>query len=83
MGIRTPQRDLTEYDGALELRVTVTLERAHMPGRRRSTWSRSLTTRTEIITTSGPLPALFWEPVARDTAFERRLLAALDHDVER
>ncbi|MHC4109424.1 MAG: hypothetical protein ACYSTY_15220 [Planctomycetota bacterium] len=77
LGLRTPQRDLTEYDGALELRVTVTLERAHMPGLRRSTWSRSLTTRTAIITSSGPQPAVFWEPVARDTAFERRLLAAV------
>ena len=82
LGIRTPQRDLTEYDGVLELRVTVTLERAHMPGLRRSTWSRSLTTRTEIITSSEPLPALFWEPVARDTAFERRLLAAVREMLE-
>ena len=77
LGIRTPHRDLTEYDGALELHVTVTLERAHMPGLRRSTWSRSRTTRTAIITSSGPQPAVFWEPVARDTAFERRLLYAV------
>lgn len=73
--------DLTRLDGDLELRVWVFVERAHLLGLRRGTWSRALTTRTVIIDPDSDgraLPARYWTPVARDTAFERRLLAAVD-----
>ncbi|MHC4414190.1 MAG: hypothetical protein ACYS0G_02780 [Planctomycetota bacterium] len=77
----TPGIDLSTYDGELELRVSVQVERAYAPGIRRSTWSRANTTRTTIISPAAggePLPSLFWTPVTRDPAFERRLLAAVD-----
>jgi len=41
LGIETRDLDLTAYDGDLELRVLVIVERAHAMGVRRSTWSRS------------------------------------------
>jgi hypothetical protein len=76
--------DLTRLDGELELRVWVFVERAHSPGLRRDTWSRALTTRTVILdpdSDGAALPARYWTPVARDAAFERRLLAAVDRQL--
>ncbi|UCD75904.1 MAG: hypothetical protein JSV91_03090 [Phycisphaerales bacterium] len=75
------EADLTGFVGDLELRVWVYVERAHTPGVRRGTWSRALTTRTVIIDPDSggrALPGRYWTPVARDTALERRLLAAID-----
>ncbi|MHC4710819.1 MAG: hypothetical protein ACYTA3_10510 [Planctomycetota bacterium] len=80
LGIETRDLDLTAYDGDLELRVLVIVERAHTMGVRRSTWSRRSTTRAMIDApaSDGDIPAKFWTPVSRDEAFERRLLAAVD-----
>ncbi|MHC4140500.1 MAG: hypothetical protein ACYSUF_01015 [Planctomycetota bacterium] len=80
LGIETRDLDLTAYDGDLELRVLVIVERAHTMGVRRSTWSRRSTTRAMIDApaSDGDIPANFWTPVSRDEAFERRLLAAVD-----
>lgn len=82
-GTRTQPVDFTDYSGTLELRVWVYLERAHTPGLRRSTWTRSKTTRTTSVSPQprridDPVePTTFWEPIARDTAFEGRLLSAV------
>jgi hypothetical protein len=84
LGIETRDLDLTAYDGDLELRVLVIVERAHAMGMRRSTWSRRSTTQAIIDApaSSGDIPARFWTPVSRDEAFEHRLLAAV-HDALR
>ena len=72
--------DLSRHTGPLELRVWVYVERAYSPGLRRSTWTRAKTTRTRIIPAEDEeaLPALYWTPVRRDEAYERRLLAAVE-----
>ncbi len=70
--------DLTTYDGAVELRVSVVVERSFTPGIRHDTWSSAGTTRAVIRrpASSPEKPTQpFWTPVTRDTAFERRLLA--------
>ena len=72
--------DLTRATGSIELRVWVYVERAHAPGRRRSTWTRSRSRRMKIIPTiknEELAPGQYWTPVQRDQAFERRLLAAI------
>jgi hypothetical protein len=53
-------------------------------GIRRATWSRASTTRATIDApaSDGEIPAQFWTPVSRDEAFERRLLAAVDHALQ-
>jgi hypothetical protein len=80
-GIETRDLDLTAYEGELELRVRVIVERAHTMGIRRSTWSRRSTTRAIIDApaSDGEIPVNFWTPVSRDEAFERRLLAAVEN----
>ena len=78
LGLSGPPPDLTAFEGAVELRVSVVIERAYSPGIRRSTWSRTGTSRA-VITRPASDPETptkpFWTPVARDTAFEQRLLA--------
>lgn len=72
--------DLTRTKGNIELRVWVYIERAHAPGRRRSTWTRSKSTRMKIVPSNEnekPIPSQYWTPVQRDQAFERRLLAEI------
>ena len=81
LGIRTPRIDLSEYDGRLELRVWVYLERGHTPGIRRFTWTRIKTTKTQTFSSdakgrSAP-DSTFWQPISRDRAFEQRLLAVV------
>jgi hypothetical protein len=80
LGVETPEFDLSTYRGELELRVRVYVERAHEMGIRRSTWTRRRTTQATIVSadSDGSIPREFWVPVARDEAFERRLLAAVD-----
>jgi hypothetical protein len=80
VALRDEPTDLTGHTGDLELRVWVFVERAHSPGVRRSTWSRDLTTRTRVIIgrDGEALPETTWTPVARDVAFERRLLAKVE-----
>lgn len=85
VGAGEPQPDLTEIHGQLELRAWVFVERAHVPGVRRNTWSRSKTDVAELVAperASGVPSTMFWTPVARDPAFERRLLAAVDRQLQ-
>ena len=73
-----PMVDLTRTGVDLEVRVWVFVERSHTVGVRRSTWSRRQT-RKAFEASPDPKweerPLTFWEPVARDDAAERRLLA--------
>ncbi|MAD19914.1 MAG: hypothetical protein CMJ52_06800 [Planctomycetaceae bacterium] len=73
--------DLETFDGRVELRVWVYVEREHRTGLRRGTWSRvGRTFATNPMETRSPedgttrSPGL-WTPVGRDEAMERRLLA--------
>jgi len=78
LGLSGPRLDLTTFEGPVEVRVWVVVERAYSPGIRRDTWSRRNTTRTVVTrpaTNPGVPTTEFWAPVTRDLAFERRLLA--------
>lgn len=70
--------DLTAGSGDLELRVWVYIERASVPGQRRSTWTRSKATQTQLVYPEGMKDrkgiAMTWTPAARDPDYERRLL---------
>ncbi len=77
-GLTAQPVDLTSYDGDIDVHVTVTVERQYRPSRRRGTWSRRLTTQSAFLGPDKNLPPNFWTPITRDTAYERRLLAALD-----
>jgi hypothetical protein len=70
-------RDLLEYQGAIELRVWVVVDRAYSPGVRRDTWSRALTTRATITRPSlaYPVPSTdFWDTIHRDLPLETDFL---------
>ncbi len=73
--------DLTTFQGSVELRVWVYVERSHRPGVRPNVWSRvGRSYSTNPLETIEPddgttrSPGL-WTPVGRDEAMERRLLA--------
>lgn len=79
--------DLEHYDGPVELRAWVFIERGFTPGLKPGNWSLSLTTtwtdtvtnrverREEDPATSAPTQ---WTPVARDDAMERTLMAGVE-----
>jgi hypothetical protein len=72
--------DLTRTGRELELQVRVVLERRSIPGIRRSTWTRQVTSQTTIEPTRDMSPEStrpHWTVVARDGDAERRLLAAV------
>lgn len=74
--------DLENYEGILELRTRVFIERGFKPGIRTSTWSSTLTT-----TTTEPRPKgrddgsdrtpTQWTPIGRDEAAERTMMRAV------
>jgi hypothetical protein len=71
--------DLSQVQGNLDLRVWVFIERADVPGVRRSTWTRSKTTQSMLVYPEGMKErpkgiVINWRPVARDPDYERRLL---------
>jgi len=75
---QSPEIDLTQYEGPIELRVWVYVERGYQPGMRRDPWTRTATTRETIVPNdplAKPLPRQYWVPMTRDEAAERRLLA--------
>ena len=79
--------DLTMFEGPVELRVWVYVERAHRSGVRSNTWSRAgRSYSTNPLETISPddgttrSPAL-WTPVGRDQAMERRLLAEVQESL--
>ena len=72
--------DLTTYEGPIEVRVWVYVDRQYKRGIRRGTWSLS----TETVTKELPAdslweqtPSTFWVPMTRDVARERALLASV------
>jgi hypothetical protein len=70
--------DLTSFDGDLELRVWVYLDRAYTRGVKRNSWSQSANTTYKIVSPPDqpPVPTgTTWTPMTRDEAYERRLLA--------
>ena len=88
-----PPFDLTEYDGPVELRAWVYVERAHRPGLRRSTWSRRQSEyvidpqqqdepRVDNVGVRRGGRQTSWTPIDRDQAYERRLLAVVEDGME-
>ena len=72
--------DLTTYEGPIEVRVWVYVDRQYKRGIRRGTWSL----RAETVTKELPpdslweqTPSRFWVPMTRDVARERALLASV------
>jgi len=72
--------DLTTYEGPIEVRVWVYVDRQYKRGIRRGTWSLN----TETVTKELPAdslweqtPSTFWVPMTRDVARERALLASV------
>lgn len=74
--------DMTAYQGDLEVRVFVHVDRLHTVGRRRSTWTRRVASFEEIHE-DPDMVRRSWVPIGRDEAMEQRLLkrlmAASDH----
>jgi len=74
--------DLTQYQGDLELRAWVFLERAGQPGFQRNAWTRR---RSDVVVSDDPgretQTGTIWTPVHRDEAFERRLLATVSQEL--
>lgn len=82
-GERFDVLDLTTYEGRIELRAWVQLERSTVVGRRRGEWSRRSVTMT-IHPDAGLGPSqTFWTPVARDEALERALLREIERAIAR
>jgi len=75
----TAALDLTSFPGDLELRVWVFVERANAPGFRRAAWTRRTASRAGLGDPIEQDPSVvMWSPVARDRAYEQRLLAAIE-----
>ena len=73
--------DLTTYEGLLELRVWVYVDRKYTQGIRRGSWTLRQESRTKVLPAEEPweqVPGSFWMPVTRDVAHERELLASVE-----
>ena len=73
--------DLTTYEGPMELRVWVFVDRKYTQGVRRGTWSLRQESKTKVLPAEQPweqVEATFWVPVTRDVARERDLLANVE-----
>ena len=73
--------DLTKYEGLLELRVWVYVDRKYTQGIRRGTWSLGSETVTTVLPAQEPweqVPGSFWTPMTRDVAREKLLLAGVE-----
>ncbi|HIA71635.1 MAG TPA: hypothetical protein EYO01_02860 [Phycisphaerales bacterium] len=73
--------DLTTYEGPMELRVWVYVDRKYTQGIRRNTWSLRQESRTKVLPTEEPweqVAGSFWTPISRDVARERDLLASVE-----
>ena len=78
--------DLTTYNGPMELRVWVYVDRYYQQGIRRGTWSLRQESRTIVLPAEEPweqIPISFWTPITRDVARERELLASVETQLER
>ena len=73
--------DLTNYNGQLELRVWVYVDRHYTQGMRRGTWSLNSKTVSKVLPAREPWeqsPSRFWAPVSRDISAERTILSAIE-----
>jgi hypothetical protein len=73
--------DLTTYNGPMELRVWVYVDRHYQQGIQRGTWSLRQESRTRVLPKDEPweqAPGSFWMPLTRDVALERALLASVE-----
>ncbi len=73
--------DLTNYNGQLELRVWVYVDRHYTQGMRRGTWSLNSETVSTVLPAREPWeqsPGKFWAPVSRDISAERTILSAIE-----
>jgi len=84
--------DLEHYDGAIELRAWVFVERGFTPGLKPGRWSLSLTSTWTDTVTNNPhresndmstRSPTQWTPIARDEPMERTLLARVQAQLER
>lgn len=83
--------DLEHYEGEVQLRAWVYVERAFTPGLKPGTWSLSLTTTWTDPITNNPYRSstdtttrspTTWTPISRDEAMERTLLANVQKQLE-
>jgi hypothetical protein len=73
--------DLTVYEGPIEIRVWVYVERMYKRGIRRGTWTLSSDSVTKELPADSlweQTPPRFWVPMTRDVARERALLAEVE-----
>ena len=77
-------QDLTTYDGPMELRVWVYVERKYTQGIRRGTWTLRSESVTQVMPAEQPweqVSGAFWTPITRDVAREEAILAAISASV--
>jgi hypothetical protein len=92
-GVRTPGSvppdangaiDMRRYNGPIEVRVSVFIERAFTPGLQRSTWTLSQSSfyadalKARRIGPATAYDRSIWTPIERDREMERRLTAQLE-----
>ncbi len=78
--------DISQYEGPLELRVWVYVDREYTQGIRRGTWTLQSESVTIIMPTHEPweqIAGTFWTPINRDVARERALLATIENAIIR
>lgn len=78
-------KDLTSFNGPIELRVWVYVDRKYTQGIRRGTWTLSSETTTKVMPAEEPweqVPGSFWTSVTRDVARERAILAAIEASLQ-
>ncbi|MBT4529641.1 MAG: hypothetical protein HOC27_00410 [Phycisphaerae bacterium] len=74
-------QDLTKYEGKLELRVWVYVERQYTQGIQRGTWTLGSESITQVLSAEEPweqVPGTFWAPANRDVAREKMLLGTIE-----
>ena len=74
-------QDLTNYEGELELRVWVYVDRHYTQGIRLGTWSLSSESVSTVLSTQEPWeqsPGRFWVTISRDIPAERTILSSIE-----
>ena len=82
--LATTGQDLTHYNGQLELRVWVYVDRHFTQGVRRGTWSLNSETVSTVLPAKEPWEqsrSRFWAPVSRDVSAERTILSAIETEL--
>lgn len=78
--------DLTTYEGPIELRVWVFVDRHYTQGKQVSTSSfrgASVSKTLPTDETWEQIPESFWTPIARDVSKERLLLEQIERSLQR